>query len=794
MPAASAASPDGSLSDTARDAKRYGDILVALDGAVREIRRMRGAEKEGYPDIDEVLDRLLPDLARALNARQAFVAVPEKENDKGRWFQLTAVYPDEGLRGSLINSDLIHEVIRDEDEKARVIDSLDNRERGIIRGLEIFGATSAILVRMQPVDRARVVGICDKKDPDSGPYLAADRMAISSIVELVAIGSFSGERRRRELEAIQKTSAAISAELELDELLPIIAEGAARVFDAPATSVMLWDEAGQNMVIRSVWGLSDECRGRQFVSREVLYEMLEAAGEFELLLTPDLQCRPYGDMELIKRERLRTVITAPLREGDNLIGILNIYSRDEPLQITSYGIDIIQTLSDKAFIPIRDARPFEMDLAPIFANQAAIAIHNARLYETVTKKTTHLQTLYEASRVIAANLGVELDVERILGRFLQQAVEITGVSGKRATLGTIQTFDEQANELVFTNVYPEEGFPDLVARLGERIPLDEKKARGGRVGVTGRAALTRRAQVVKDVREDPDYIEYDPSTRSELAVPLLDSNRLVGVLNVEHGDTDVFDRTDLETLQSLADLAVMSVKNVKQAEQLSRANAVAIMGAWGAHTIHDVNREVSAIRRSLFLLHDRDDLPADVCSSLEEMDGYAEKLAMPEFPESGFPLHPRNATLLDEVVMSEVERLQKEYPSITFLARTGCTGLGVAMEQWWLRRLVGHLLHNAAEAIPGDKETRTVTVRTRVRDVNTVEVQVEDTGKGIRQDIKGILFKRPIHHPEEGHMGRGLLLVQFVAEQHGGYARLDPRYKGEGARFVLGIPIAGDGP
>ena len=137
--------PQAHSDDSARDARRYHAILLALEHAVQEIRQMRGMEKKGYPNIDEVLDRLLPDLASALNAKRAFVAVPQtsgKEGngkDMGSFFKLTAVYPDDGLRGELVESELLRDVIND--GKPRVLDSIDEPEL-IQRGEVVNGVTT----------------------------------------------------------------------------------------------------------------------------------------------------------------------------------------------------------------------------------------------------------------------------------------------------------------------------------------------------------------------------------------------------------------------------------------------------------------------------------------------------------------------------------------------------------------------------------------------------------------------------------------------------------------------------
>ena len=80
---------------------------------------------------------------------------------------------------------------------------------------------------------------------------------------------------------------------------------------------------------------------------------------------------------------------------------------------------------------------------------------------------------------------------------------------------------------------------------------------------------------------DPDYVEINPNTRAELAVPLLDKDDVIGVLSLESEAVGAFDENDERALISLAELAVIVIKNSDQAEHLSRANAVAMLGCLG---------------------------------------------------------------------------------------------------------------------------------------------------------------------------------------------------------------------
>ncbi len=149
------------ISDFERDARKYALLLLALQRATREIRAVEQGEQLG---MDQVLERLLPDLAKALNAVQAFVAVLHQERGTGEWFELTAVYPHKELQGGRLPcSGVLQQIVRD--GRPRVIDSFEEPSAPV-PGFELFEATSAVLVVLRTTGHVRVVGICNTANPD----------------------------------------------------------------------------------------------------------------------------------------------------------------------------------------------------------------------------------------------------------------------------------------------------------------------------------------------------------------------------------------------------------------------------------------------------------------------------------------------------------------------------------------------------------------------------------------------------------------------------------------------------
>jgi PAS domain S-box-containing protein len=88
-------------------------------------------------------------------------------------------------------------------------------------------------------------------------------------------------------------------------------------------------------------------------------------------------------------------------------------------------------------------------------------------------------------------------------------------------------------------------------------------------GVMGRTAEIQRPILVEDVSCLNDYVPGIPGARSELAVPLISKNRLVGVLNVESPTAGAFSADDVEPLMTLGRQAAIAIENARLYERLS---------------------------------------------------------------------------------------------------------------------------------------------------------------------------------------------------------------------------------
>src|SRR5215475_14598398 len=107
-------------------------------------------------------------------------------------------------------------------------------------------------------------------------------------------------------------------------------------------------------------------------------------------------------------------------------------------------------------------------------------------------------------------------------------------------------------------------------------------------GVTGRAVKERRAILVNDVTKDTAYIQAVPDVRSELAVPLITKNRVIGVIDIEAPQPGYFKEEHARLLTLIASRIAVSIENARlYTRVLRQANTLALL--------NEISRELTSI-------------------------------------------------------------------------------------------------------------------------------------------------------------------------------------------------------
>lgn len=109
-------------------------------------------------------------------------------------------------------------------------------------------------------------------------------------------------------------------------------------------------------------------------------------------------------------------------------------------------------------------------------------------------------------------------------------------------------------------------------------------------GIVGHVALNRKAEIINDTSSDPRYIIDDASRLSEIAVPIILGEKLIGVIDSEHPEKNFYTKRHLEILSTIASLCAFKIDSVHTMEKMQRVNAqlriaqkIAQMGSWEYH-------------------------------------------------------------------------------------------------------------------------------------------------------------------------------------------------------------------
>jgi len=263
------------------------------------------------------------------------------------------------------------------------------------------------------------------------------------------------EEERSKLLALANTTQAVNSSLELDEVLQLVMDTIVHLTEAERGFLMLRDTQGE-MVTRVARNWEQESiNPNEFaISRTIIQRVIESG---EPVLTTNAQEDPrFGGQESIVAYNLRSILCVPLKAKTELIGVIYADNR-----IRS-GI-------------FKEA---ERDLLTIFANQAAIAIENARLFASVRRslsEVTELKNLMDnifasiASGVLTADVQNQITLcnraaESILGH------SITELVGQRldealplelqAHLVSVRDTDKAVMGLEITHNHPQRGAQD----------------------------------------------------------------------------------------------------------------------------------------------------------------------------------------------------------------------------------------------------------------------------------------------------------------------------------------------
>ena len=382
-------------------------------------------------------------------------------------------------------------------------------------------------------------------------------------------------------------------------------------------------------------------------------------------------------------------------------------------------------------------------------------------------------------------LGAIMDPDALLVRISEESRTVAS-----AEAASVMLYDAETDELFFQVALGDSGDQDALKR--------EVRLKMGQ-GIAGLAAQTRRAVSVPDVTKDPRFFsDADAAsqfqTRSLLAVPMMDRDRLIGVLEVVNKvGGDAFSEMDEHVMAMFSSVAATAVVNARLIGQQIRNERLAAIGEAIASLTHHIKNIITGLGSSTELIQmalDRDNAEMALRTwpvlkrNVARMSCFVQDMLAFAKPRVPVRRPADLSALVRDAAHSVRDGLAARNASLE-LDLEGVSG-PVSIDEDGIFRCLLNLLQNAVEALP--ETGGRVRLTASVTPCGALEVLVADNGAGVPPEIRKNLFQ-PFFSTKGGRgTGLGLATSEKILKEHGGSLVLVP--SASGACFRMLVPGA----
>ena len=569
------------------------------------------------------------------------------------------------------------------------------------------------------------------------------------------------DRRFDELNALYRIASLASVhtqpEAVMEEVVSVVCEAVAAkkvmlfLYDAPTNCLELKVDGGDDLRVL----LPDE----PLLARSVRNRLPE--------MSNDILQDSEGKSMLVDRFGAHELIVAPLTTGDDVLGTL-------------VGLDSSKGAFTQA----------DLQLLTVFADRAALAIHNAELVSTLQRQVKELDGLQRLSKLLTSSE----DLEHVIGESIRIVSEMV-----RCEKMAVLLYDEESDDLVAHE--PVYGMPnELVSDL--RIPLSEPSL-GATVFRTNTPLMSNDARndswVNQRFRELLDM-------ESLLVVPLGTGPTPIGILKAVNAEKGYFDDNDLR-FTSILGTRLGSVLEVSLARHRERELMHQLREADRTKTefvsmlAHELRGPMTTVMGFGYTLRDQADALTEekrkdvlniVVREIERLTRMVNDLLDVSRMESGSLSYEAEPMALDELIdgLINVHESLRALHLVDVDLEEGLPK--VLADRDRISQVLLNLLTNATRYSP--EGTRIELVARYVKEENEVLVTICDEGIGVPQRDQDRIFEKFSMLPKPGWVkkgtGLGLFITKSIIDAHGGKLWVDSE-PGKGSRFNFTLPVAG---
>lgn len=592
-----------------------------------------------------------------------------------------------------------------------------------------------------------------------------------------------------ELAALYEIGGAILSTLDVDAVLQRVADTARRLLNASGACITEFREEGQEFFLKTCSGTFCPALNYTFPAQKSL--SFRALEQGDPVIDNDVPGGPAASVAGSLPVPIERALIARLDGRESILGTLVLTATRER-------------------VPFTEA---DAELLAAFANQAALAVENARFYQTEKSRAQELETL-RAQReeqiqrlhdLHAAGLAVtsDLDLAELLQRVADEARKLTG-----AEYGALGVLNAEKTELAqfITSGMPEEA----VARMGH-------PPKGlGLLGAVIREGETIRLEEASEDSRAAGVPPGHPEPGSFLGVPVRVRGEVIGNLYLinKAGQTS-FNAQDETLVRMLAAQAAVAIENARlfaeserllgelEAAHRARNRLHAYVNHDLKNALHGVSLWAERLEQGVESSPDRFEAEeaADIARKIQRGANHALRLVrdvldLARLEEGRLQTWPRRVLVTDlieaalDAISPEADRREVE---LDF--RKPDQSLELVADPDRVLQITLNLLSNAVKFSPTGGLVAlgaTTSNGTPESEKNGpwVAIWVEDNGPGIAdEDMERMWGEFQQVNPEAGERGSGigLALSRKLAEHMGGTLTVESQV-GEGSRFTLWIP------
>ena len=321
------------------------------------------------------------------------------------------------------------------------------------------------------------------------------------------------------LDFLLEVSTVMAETLDLDELLASVASIVRRVIPYDLFAILLFNEKKQELRIRHAVGHREDVV-RNLVIRPGEGIVGTAGQTREPILVTDTRNDPRY---LPTSDAVRCELSVPMIARKRLVGVIDVQSA----RVGAYS-------------------DYDRALLRLIGGRVGAAIDNAQIYRRAERQYRTIRALSRISHEFSSIL----DLDELLGKIASSVRSLIDYSAF-----SILLVDAERKSLRhrFSLRYDERVSID-------NIPMDK--------GITGAAATGREIVRVHDTAVDPRYIATDSGIRSELAVPLMVHDSVIGVMNLESERIGFFTEDHARTMSLLAPSVAIAIENARLYQEI----------------------------------------------------------------------------------------------------------------------------------------------------------------------------------------------------------------------------------